>query len=198
MEPRIKLKNIFKHFHKICTHKKWVFRYCREASITWRGIKHDLSKFSPTEFWESVRYYQGDSSPIDAAKKDKGWSKAWMHHKGRNSHHYEYWMDNFDNGGEALIMPFDDALELLCDYLAAGRAYMGKGFSYTAEYQWWRGKQSKPLKMHPVVQWFVSTTLADLAEMEQCGFDPLADFEYRLLKRRYDELVSRYKKEGHL
>ena len=198
MEPRIKLKNIFKHFHKICTHKKWVFHYCRKAGIAWRGIKHDLSKFSPTEFWESVRYYQGDSSPIDAAKKSKGWSKAWMHHKGRNSHHYEYWMDNFDNGGEALIMPFDDALELLCDYLAAGRAYMGKGFSYTAEFQWWRGKQSKPLKMHPVVQWFVSTTLADLAEMEQCGFNPLADFEYRLLKRRYDEFVSRYKKEGHL
>lgn len=198
MEPRVKLKNIFKHFHKICTHKKWVFHYCRKAGITWRGIKHDLSKFSPTEFWESVRYYQGDSSPIDAAKKDKGWSKAWMHHKGRNSHHYEYWMDNFDFGGEALIMPFDDVLELLCDYLAAGRAYMGKGFSYTAEYQWWCGKQSKPLKMHPVVQWFVSTTLADLAEMEQCGFNPLADFEYRLLKRRYDELVSRYKKEGHL
>ena len=198
MEPRIKLKNIFKHFHKICTHKRWVFHYCRKAGISWRGFWHDMSKFSPTEFWESVRYYQGDSSPIDAAKKDKGWSKAWMHHKGRNRHHYEYWMDNFDNGGEALIMPFDDALELLCDYLAAGRAYMGKGFSYTAEYQWWRGKQSKPLKMHAVIQWFVSTTLADLAEMEQCGFNPLADFEYRLLKRRYDEIVSRYKKEGHL
>ena len=198
MAPRIKLKNIFKHFHKICTHKKWVFHYCRKAGIGWRGFWHDMSKFSPTEFWESVKYYQGDSSPIDAAKKDKGWSKAWMHHKGRNRHHYEYWIDNFDNGGEALIMPFDDALELLCDYLAAGRAYMGKGFSYTAEYQWWRGKQSKPLKMHAVIQWFVSTTLADLAEMEQCGFNPLADFEYRLLKRRYDEIVSRYKKEGHL
>ena len=198
MAPQIKFKNIFKHFHKICTHKKWVFHYCRKAGIGWRGFWHDMSKFSPTEFWESVRYYQGNSSPIDAAKKDKGWSKAWMHHKGRNRHHYEYWMDNFDNGGEALIMPFDDALELLCDYLAAGRAYMGKGFSYTAEYQWWRGKQSKPLKMHAVIQWFVSTTLADLAEMEQCGFNPLADFEYRLLKRRYDEIVSRYKKEGHL
>lgn len=198
MEPRVKIKNIFKHFHKICTHKRWVSFYCRKAGISWRGIKHDMSKFSPAEFWESVKYYQGDSSPIDAAKKDKGWSKAWMHHKGRNSHHYEYWVDRHDFGGEALIMPFDDALELLCDYLGAGRAYMGKNFSYTAEFQWWGEKNNKPLKMHPVVKWFVSTTLADLAEMEQCGFNPLADFEYRLLKRRYDELILRYKKEGHL
>ena len=190
--------NTFKHFAKICKHKRWVFHYCRKVGITWRGIKHDMSKFSPTEFWESVKYYQGTSSPIDAAKKDKGWSKAWMHHKGRNTHHYEYWTDNFDHGGVALIMPFDDALELLCDYLAAGRAYMGKGFSYSAEFNWWKKKNEKPLKMHPVVNWFVSITLADLAEMEQAGFNPLADFEYRLLKRRYDELVSKYKKEGHL
>lgn len=198
MAPQIKFKNIFKHFHKICTHKRWVFHYCRKAGIGWRGFWHDMSKFSPTEFWESVRYYQGDSSPIDAAKEDKGWSKAWMHHKGRNRHHYEYWVDNFDFGGKALIMPFDDALELLCDYLAAGSAYMGKDFSYTAEYQWWCVKQSKPLKMHAVIQWFISTTLADLAEMEQCRLNPLANFEYKWLKQRYDTFVDRYKKEGHL
>lgn len=194
----MKFTNIFKHFHKICTHKRWVFYYCRKAGIAWRGFWHDMSKFSPTEFWESVKYYQGTASPIDAAKKDKGWSKAWMHHKGRNRHHYEYWVDNHDNGGKPLIMPFDDALELLCDYLGAGRAYMGKNFSYTAEFQWWKTKSEKPLAMHPAIKWFVSTTLADLAEMEQCGFNPLADFEYRLLKRRYDEIVTRYNKEGHV
>ena len=194
----MKFTNIFKHFHKICTHKRWVAFYCRKAGIGWRGFKHDMSKFSPAEFWESVKYYQGTASPIDAAKKDKGWSKAWMHHKGRNSHHYEYWVDNHDNGGKPLIMPFEDALELLCDYLGAGRAYMGKNFSYTAEFQWWKMKSEKPLAMHPVIKWFITIALADLAEMEQHGFNPLADFEYRLLKRRYDEIVTRYKKEGHV
>lgn len=192
------IKNAFKHFSKICQHKKWVFHYCYRAGITWRGIKHDLSKFSPTEFWESVKYYQGTSSPIDAAKKAQGWSKAWMHHKGRNTHHYEYWVDNHDNGGKPLIMPFKDTLELLCDYLGAGRAYMGKNFSYTAEHKWWLNKAEKPLAMHPVIKWFITVTLADLAEMEQCGFNPLANFEYRLLKQRYDTIIEQFRKEGHV
>jgi len=193
MAPRIKIKNIFAHFHKICTHKRWVFHYCRKAGITWRGIWHDMSKFSPTEFWESVRYYQGTSSPIDAAKKDKGWSKAWMHHKGRNRHHYEFWVDNLDNGGKALLMPFDDVLELLCDYLGAGRAYIGKNFSYAAEYKWWKAKAEKPLKMHPAVKWFISVTLADLAEMEECNFDPMEKFEYHQLEQKYRHICGEYR-----
>lgn len=97
--------NAFKHFKKICTHKHWVFYYCRKAGIPLQGLVHDLSKFSLIEFWEGVKYYQGMSSPIDACKKDKGWSGAWLHHKGRNKHHYEFWMDNFDNGGSPIEMP---------------------------------------------------------------------------------------------
>lgn len=90
--------NTFRHFKKVCTHKRWVFYYCCKVGIPFQGLMHDLSKFSPTEFLESVKYYQGTSSPIDACKKENGWSVAWMHHKGRNKHHYEYWQDNFDNG----------------------------------------------------------------------------------------------------
>lgn len=99
------ISNIFKHFKKICIHKYWVFYYCCKAGIPLQGLVHDLSKFSTTEFWESVKYYQGTSSPIDACKKANGWSAAWMHHKGRNKHHYEYWQDNFDNGGNPIEMP---------------------------------------------------------------------------------------------
>lgn len=88
--------NTFRHFKKVCTHKHWVFYYCCKVGIPFQGLIHDLSKFSPTEFWESVKYYQGTSSPIDACKKENGWSAAWMHHKGRNKHHYEYWQDNFE------------------------------------------------------------------------------------------------------
>ena len=132
----------------------------------WRGIKHDMSKFSPTEFWESVRYYQGTSSPIDAAKKDKGWSAAWMHHKGRNTHHYEYWEDNFDNGGEPLRVPYEDAVEMLCDFLGAGRAYMGKDFTFKKEYEWWLNRCKKPLAMHPHTKAFIDWIMAQLARDE--------------------------------
>ena len=70
--------NTFRHFKKVCTHKHWVFYYCCKVGIPFQGLVHDLSKFSPTEFWESVKYYQGTSSPIDACKKENGWSAACL------------------------------------------------------------------------------------------------------------------------
>ena len=87
----MKLSNFFLHLKKILVHKYWVFYFCCKAGIPWQGITHDLSKFSPVEFWESVKYYQGNRSPIDACKEENGYSMAWQHHKGRNPHHYEYW-----------------------------------------------------------------------------------------------------------
>lgn len=72
---KIKLKNIFLHFKKICVHKYWVGYYCFKVGLYWQGIIHDLSKFSPVEFWESVKYYQGINSPIEVSKKVNGYSK---------------------------------------------------------------------------------------------------------------------------
>ena len=100
--------------------------------------------------------------PIDACKEKKGYSKGWLHHKGRNPHHYEYWIDNLDQGGEALIMPREYAFEMICDYIGAGKAYMGKNFTYEKEYQWWLDKQRKPLLMHPVIIYFIDDVLLAL------------------------------------
>ncbi len=149
IKPKIRFKNVIKHFKKICVHKYWVFHYCRLMGIPLQGLLHDLSKFSPVEFWESVRWYQGTFSPIDACKKANGVSMAWMHHKGRNPHHYEYWQDNFDMGGNPVEMPFKYKVEMLCDFLGAGHAYYGKAFTYEKELEWWKIKKSKPLAMHP-------------------------------------------------
>lgn len=116
------------------------------------------------DFIESVKYYQGDGSPINAAKADKGWSAAWMHHKGRNPHHYEYWMDNFDKGGNPLIMPYKYAKEMICDYFGAARAYLGKKFTYQGEFEWWQKKVCQPLAMHPAIKDFVSQVMQLSAE----------------------------------
>lgn len=134
------MKNLFGHLRTILIHKWWVFYYCCQVGLIWRGLVHDLSKFSPTEFWESVKYYdEGKGSPINKCKQINGYSKAWQHHKGRNTHHYEYWTDNYDNEIISKIrMPKNDFLEMICDYMAAGRTYMGKNFSYQAEYDWWQ------------------------------------------------------------
>ena len=153
MTPRITIKNTFRHFWKICKHKYWVFYYCRKTGVkglTWRGIKHDMSKFSPTEFWESVRYYQGTSSPIDACKKDKGISMAWMHHKGRNPHHYEYWTDmNLETQNyEPVPMPRKYLAEMVMDRRAACITYQGKNYRPGSALDYFNNSRDK-WRMHP-------------------------------------------------
>ena len=157
------IMNFFKHLHKVNVHRFWVFYYCCKAGIPWRGLVHDLSKYSPTEFWESVKYYSGTRSPIDACKEKNGVSMAWLHHKGRNKHHYEYWQDNFDKGGEHLEMPDKYAIEMLCDYLGAGRAYMGKKFTYRAELDWWENKSKTVNAMHYRQKRFIGIVLRELS-----------------------------------
>ena len=134
----ISIRNIIGHLKTIHTHRKWVIKYCFLAGIPFRGLTHDLSKYSPTEFWESARYWTGTQSPINQAKEAQGYSRAWLHHKGRNKHHWAYWTDNFSDGTTVYLMPQKDFTELVCDFLAAGRAYHGKDFSYQKEYEWWQ------------------------------------------------------------
>lgn len=140
--------NAFKHLKTILIHKKWVFYFARKLGIGWQGFWHDMSKFSPVEFFESIKYYTGTRSPIDVCKEINGYSGAWLHHKGRNPHHYEYWQDNFDKGGQPLRMPVKYLKELICDYLAAGRAYKGAEFDFKSEWEWWQGKNRNKLAMH--------------------------------------------------
>ena len=159
------LINAAKHFITITKHKLIVFKLCCKTGQPWRGFMHDWSKYSPTEFWESAKYYTGKFSPIHACRKINGYSKAWLHHKGRNKHHYEYWVDNFDKGGEPLQMPYKDAVEMLCDYLGAGRAYMGKDFSYRKELEWWYKKCEKPIAMHSQTKMYITNTFSTLIKI---------------------------------
>ena len=138
------LKNIFLHF-KLITHHRWlVFKLCCKVGEPWRGFVHDLSKYSPTEFFEGVKYYTGTCSPITEAKKDKGYSKAWLHHKGRNKHHAEYWID--DAAPDPVpIIPYKYAVEMICDKLAAGITYQGKNWSKEYPLTYWEKEREKLL-----------------------------------------------------
>ena len=171
------------HLKTVIKHKYWVWYYMNQCGLKWgwRSLWHDMSKFSPTEFWESVKYYSGTRSPIDACKEENGISRAWMHHKGRNPHHYEYWMDNFDKGGEPKEMPWRYKVEMICDYLAAARAYMGKNFSYKAEYEWWKKKLELPRSQHENDKKFVSRILRNLAEFEETGSFERANEVFRFV-----------------
>ena len=82
-----------KHFKTITKHRHRVIAHCAKAGILWQGLRHDISKYSPREFIPGARYYQGTRSPNVAERLEKGYSEAWLHHKGRNRHHFEYWTD---------------------------------------------------------------------------------------------------------
>lgn len=144
------LRNAIKHFKTIRTHRKYVRKFCFMCGLYKQDLLHDLSKYSPIEFFESVKYYQGTRSPIDACKEENGYSMAWLHHRGRNLHHYEAWTDNYDKGTTTIKMPWKYALEQFCDYLGAGVAYSGgiEKFSMWEEVKWWKEKR-KTAKMHP-------------------------------------------------
>lgn len=84
---------IWKHFCTITHHKYLVMKNCFKVGLYRQGLLHDMSKYSPAEFWVGCRYFQGNRSPNNAEREEKGYSSAWLHHKGRNKHHYEYWID---------------------------------------------------------------------------------------------------------
>ena len=185
-EMKITLKNIWLHFKKICTHKYWVAHYCFRVNLYWQGLMHDISKFSWTEFWESVKYYQGTSSPINACKEHVGYSLSWQHHKGRNPHHYEYWTDRYDDGTVAIEMPYKYAAEMICDYIGAARAYLGKKFNFIDEYKWWVNKRDdRHAKIHPNTAKFVTNVFSFLAEYEEQGYSADHLLNENLLKVCY-------------
>ena len=101
-------------------------RYCFKAGLYKQGLLHDLSKYSWSEFSVGAKYFQGNRSPNDAEREDKGYTSAWLHHKGRNKHHYEYWIDyslDKSKGLEGCKMPEKYVVEMFCDRIAASRNY---------------------------------------------------------------------------
>lgn len=111
------------HFKTIVKHKWYVFNSCRKSGIVWRGLTHDLSKLSFTEFVSSAKFFSGVKSPIAAQKEKYGYSVAWANHKGKNTHHWEHWVDWTHGELYCMKMPIADVKELLCDWIGAGKAY---------------------------------------------------------------------------
>lgn len=114
------------HLRTVNHHRWLVMKYCFKAGLYKQGLLHDLSKYSPAEFLVGAKYYQGNRSPNNAEREDKGYSMAWLHHKGRNKHHLEYWIDYSMNPSEGMIglkMPDNYLVEMVCDRIAASRTY---------------------------------------------------------------------------
>ena len=137
-----KVKNIVKHFKLVCRHRWVVFKLSLKLGIPFRGLVHDLSKFSPEEFIESVKYYEGSISPIIKCSNLNGYSRAWLHHKGRNKHHEQYWVDLYSKEA-APVIPYKYFAEMICDKLAASIIYGGKNWKQESEYEYWQKEKTR-------------------------------------------------------
>lgn len=144
--------NAWKHFKTITHHKYLVMRGCFKVGLYKQGILHDMSKYSPSEFWVGIKYYQGNRSPNNAEREAIGYSSAWLHHKGRNKHHYEYWIDysikEISGGMTPAPMPNKYIVEMLMDRIAACKVYNGKKYTNASPWEYYSvGKEKAPI--HP-------------------------------------------------
>ena len=177
------IKNLVLHFNLVNKHRFKVFKLCCKAGIPFRGLVHDLSKYSPIEFFESVKYYEGSYSPISNCKKENGYSKAWLHHKGRNKHHYEYWYD-YNAPEETPVIPYKYTVEMICDSLAAGMTYQKE--KWTNEYQLGYYKNArKKARINPVID---SILLEVYEAVAKEGIDNVIN--KKTLKKIYEKHVG--------
>lgn len=118
--------HVWGHFKTITKHKWMVMRYCFKIGLLKQGLLHDLSKYSWTEFSVGCRYFQGNRSPNNAEREEIGLSTSWLHHYGRNKHHYEYWLDYSTNSDTVIagaVMPRKYIAEMVMDRISASRTY---------------------------------------------------------------------------
>ena len=156
--------NFFGHFNNVLTHRHMVFKFCCRVGIPWQGFTHDFSKFTLTELIPSVRYYQGTASPIGAERREKGYSEAWLHHKAKNKHHWEYWVEFRDDGTEYYVkMPMNYVKEMLCDWLSAGKTYNRTTWQPNYPLEYFR-KHESYYKLHPETKAFALKVLHMFAE----------------------------------
>ena len=160
----------WQHFKTITKHRLLVLQGCAKVGLYWQGLTHDLSKYSPTEFWNGARYYQGTRSPNTAEREEKGYSEAWIHHKGRNRHHYEYWtdMNRATRCYESIPMPRKYLVEMVMDRRAACLTYEGKDYTPASALNYFLKSREREL-MHPRTRQeleHILTMLRDRGEQE--------------------------------
>lgn len=169
--PKITLYNAVHHFITITHHRHLVRKGCWAVGLYWQGLIHDLSKYSPTEFLIGARYYQGTRSPNNAEREDTGVSTAWLHHKGRNRHHYEYWLDYSGRRSDGICgsgiipcrMPLRYVIEMFMDRVAACKTYHGADYKDVDSLDYYTNGNTRQF-LHPDTADLLEKLLTILAE----------------------------------
>ena len=178
----------FRHFVTITKHRHQVIRNAWHCGIFVSSWDHDLSKYGPSEFITSAKYYNGTHSPIFDERMHNGYfSHVCQHHTHRNKHHWEFWTGFFMGRIVVCAMPWKYATELVCDMLSAAKTYDPKGFKEDTTLNYFL-KHSERFYMatqtHEYVEWC-------LERYRDLGFKGLKKKD---TKAKYEELLKQYPK----
>jgi hypothetical protein len=159
------MKKAWLHFKTITKHRHKVIQHCFKAGIPLQGLLHDISKYSPAEFFVGAKHYKGNRSPNEGEREEYGYSTAWMHHKGRNKHHYEYWTDySLETRVISPVkMPFRYLVEMFCDRVAASKIYMKDKYTDRSPLEYFLKSKDKRI-IHPETAREIEDLLTMLAE----------------------------------
>jgi len=119
------------HLKYTTRHKYYVLIECIKEGIILRGITHDLSKFTPSEFsgYANFFFYKNGSKKSNTHNNSdeikKAFDMAFDHHQNSNDHHWRSYISDgrYDNSMTFIReMPHDAAIEMVCDWIGAAKA----------------------------------------------------------------------------
>ncbi len=187
------IKNAKNHLVTINRHRHEVMKNCFRCGLYKQGLLHDLSKYSWTEFSVGIKYFQGDRSPNDAEREARGYTSSWLHHKGRNKHHLEYWIDYDVKQGKGGItgmkMPDNYIVEMFCDRVAASKIYKGENYNDSSALEYYNRGRGRYV-LHPYVRKKLELLLEMLAEKGE-------DYTFRYARRWMEVYFARQKALKH-
>lgn len=152
------MKRFLAYFRYVMRHRREVRKACWRVGLFWRGLVHDLSKYSPSEFFPYARqFYNADGSKRDVRDKTgyydpntqpDDFKSAWRHHWTHNDHHWEWWAriklgTQWVDRTEPLEMSRKAVLEMMCDWWGAGRAQNSAVYPD----EWWT-KNNGSMRLH--------------------------------------------------
>ena len=179
------IQNTKDHLNTINAHKIMVMKHCFKVGLYKQGLLHDLSKYMPAEFIPGVIYYQGFRSPHSAQREVEGCSTAWLHHKGRNKHHYEYWIDypvDKSQGLAGMKMPVKYVVEMFCDRVAACKIYLKENYTDGAALEYYNLGHHRYV-IHPESDALLRKLLTMLARKGE-------DYTFRYIRHKVLALTS--------
>ena len=164
------MKNLIKHLKIIHTHRKFVRKACFKMGLFWRGLLHDLSKYSITEML-ICKYYSGKRSPHQNAREVLGYSPSWIHHYHTNKHHFQFWWDESEEGQIIpMKMPYKYVIESFADMLGASKAYNLNAWQPPMLLDYWETKCVGKRIMHEDSIELVDRLIRELTELGEEAF----------------------------